>query len=120
MFHIDERRKYQRVEKPYIVRFRVKPDENQRMATSNWDLVAVKNMSAGGALFRYPEDLGANSNLELKIGISQSTPVINCVGKIIRVDRPQPNSMFRIITEFTEIEEKEREMIDATIGKALV
>ncbi len=120
MFHIDERRKYQRIEKPYIVRFRVKPDENQSAATFNWDLVAVKNMSAGGALFRYPEDLGTNSNLELKIGISQSTPVINCIAKIIRIDRPQPNSMFRIVTEFTDIEEKERNMIDATIAEAMV
>ncbi len=120
MFHIDERRKYQRIEKPYIVRFRVKPDEKQSMATSNWDLVSVKNMSAGGALFRYPEDLGANSNLEFKIGISQSTPAINCVAKIIRVERPQPHSMFHIVTEFTEIEEQERKMIDSVIGEALV
>jgi hypothetical protein len=120
MFYVDERRKYQRIERPYIVRFRVKPDESQLMTTSNWDLVAVKNMSAGGALFRYPEDLGANSNLELKIGISQSTPVINCTAKIIRVDRPQPNSMFRIVTEFTEIEEEERNMIDAAIVAAMV
>ncbi len=120
MFHIDERRKYQRIEKPYIVRFRVKPDENQKVTTSNWDLVAVKNMSAGGALFRYPEDLGANSNLELKIGISQTTPVVNCVAKIIRIERPQPNSMFRIVAEFTEIEEQERKMIDATIEEAMV
>ncbi len=119
MFHIDERRKYQRIEKPYIVRFRVKPDENQNQVVSNWDLVAVKNMSAGGALFRYPEDLGVNSSLELKIGISQSTPVINCDAKVIRVDRPLPNSMFRISTEFTEIEEQGRDMIDATIAEAM-
>ena len=120
MFYVDERRKYQRIEKPYIVRFRVKPDENQRVATSNWDLVAVKNMSAGGTLFRYPEDLGVNSNLELKISISYSTPVINCTAKVIRVNRPKPNSMFHIVTEFTEIEEEERKMIDATITEAMV
>lgn len=120
MFHIDERRKYQRIEKPYILRFRTKEDGNQMMTTSSWDLVAVKNMSAGGVLFRYPENLGVNSSLELKIGISQSTPVINCIGKIIRIERPQPNSMFRITTEFTEIEEAERNMIDTTIGEALV
>ncbi len=120
MFYVDERRKYQRIEKPYIVRFRVKPDESQRIAASYWDLVAVMNISAGGVLFPYPEDLGVNSNLELRIGISQSSPVINCVGKIIRINRPLPNSMFRIITEFTEIEEQERKMIDATIGESLV
>ncbi len=120
MFYVDERRKYQRIEKPYIVRFRVKPDENQRMLAPNWDLIAVKNMSAGGALFRYPDDLGVDSNLELKIGIAQTTPVINCNAKIIRVDRPQPNSMFRITTEFTEMNEQERETIDTTITKALI
>ncbi len=120
MFYFDERRKYQRIEKPYMVRFRVKPDEKQTAVTSNWDLVAVKNISAGGALFRYPEDLGANSNLELKIDISHSTPVIHCTAKVIRVDRPQPNSMFHIVTEFTEIEEEERNMMDATITEAMV
>jgi hypothetical protein len=110
-----ERRKYRRIEKPYITRFRIKPDKSQKMVPANWDLIGVKNLSAGGILFAYPENLGIDSNLDLKIGISQSTLTINCVGKIIRIDRPQPHSMFRIATEFTEIEDQEKEMINTTI-----
>ncbi len=115
-----ERRKYRRIEKPYITRFRIKPDKIQKMVPTNWDLIGVKNLSAGGILFAYPENLGIDSNLDLKIDISQSTLTINCVGKIIRIDRPQPHSMFRIATEFTEIEDQEKKMISTTIEKVSV
>ncbi len=115
-----ERKKYRRIEKPYITRFRIKPDKIQNMATTNWDLIGVKNLSAGGILFAYPENLGIDSNLDLKIDISPSTLTINCVGKIIRIDSSQPHSMFRIATEFTEIEDQEKEMISTTIDNVLV
>ena len=115
-----ERRKYRRIEKPYITRFRIKPDKIQKIVPTNWDLIGVKNLSAGGILFAYPENLGIDSSLDLKIGISQSTLTINCVGKIIRIDRPQPHSMFRIATEFTEIEDQEKEMISTTIDNVSV
>ena len=42
------------------------------------------------------------------------------MGKIIRIDRPQPHSMFRIATEFTEIEDQGKEMISTTIDKVSV
>ena len=115
-----ERRKYRRIEKPYITRFRIKPDKIQKMVPANWDLIGVKNLSAGGILFAYPENLGMDSNLDLKIDISLSALTINCVGKIIRVDRPKPHSMFRFATEFTEIEDQEKEMISTTIENVLV
>ncbi len=115
-----ERRKYRRIEKPYITRFRIKPDKIQKIASSNWDLIGVKNLSAGGILFTYHENLGIDSNLDLKIDISKSTPTINCVGKIVRVAEFKPHYMCRIATEFTEIEDQEKEMISTTIEKVLV
>jgi hypothetical protein len=115
-----EKRRYRRIEKPYITRFRIKPDKTQEMVPANWDLIDVENLSAGGILFSYPEDLGIDSNLDLKIDISQSTLTINCVGKIIRVDRPQSHSMFRIATEFTEMEDQQKEMISTTIDRVSV
>ncbi len=115
-----ERRKYRRIERRYITRFRIKPDKIQKIAPSNWDLIAVKNLSAGGILFAYTTNLGINSNLDLKIDISESIPPINCVGKIIRVEEPQPHSMCLIATEFTEIEDQEKEMISTTIEKVSV
>ncbi len=46
MYKIQERRKYVRIEKPYITRFRVKPNDGR--VTKNWDMVAARNLSAGG------------------------------------------------------------------------
>ncbi len=45
--------------------------------------------------------------------------IINCVGKIIRIDEPIPISIFGIATEFTEIEEHEKEAINTSVEEAL-
>jgi hypothetical protein len=115
-----KRRKYRRIEKPFMARFRIKQYEGLEMSSTEWDMVPVKDISAGGLLFNYTTNLGIDSLLDFIIDISPSTPTINCVGKIIRIDRPQPHSMFRIATEFTEIEDQEKEMISTTIEKVSV
>ena len=115
-----EGRKNRGIEKHFMARFRVKQYEGLEMSSTKWDTVPVKDISAGGLAFNYIKNLGFNSLLDFKIDISQSTPTINCVGKIIRTDRPQPHSMCRIATEFTEIEDQEKEMISTTIENVLV
>ncbi len=115
-----ERRKYRRIEKPFIARFRVKQYESLDLSLTNWDTVDVKNLSAGGMLFNYNKNQKIDSLLDLKIDISTSTPTINCVGKIIRVEEPQPHSTYRIATEFTEIDKQEKEKLNTTIEKLLV
>jgi len=96
MFYVQERRKYRRIEKPYMARFRIKQYEGLEMSSTEWDMVPLRDISAGGLAFNYSKNLGFNSLLDIKIDIFSST--INCVGKIIRIDRPQPHSMFRIAT----------------------
>ncbi len=115
-----EGRKNREIEKPFTARFRVKQYESQDLSLTNWETVDVKNLSAGGMFFNYNKNQSIDSLLDLKIDISESIPTINCVGKIIRIDRPQPHSMFRIATEFTEIEDQEKEMINTTVEKVLV
>ncbi len=115
-----ERRKYRRIEKPYMARFRIKQYEGLEMSSTTWYKVPLRDISAGGLAFNYTKNLGLNSLLDLKIDISTSAPTINCVGKIIRVEDPQPHSMCRIATEFTEIEDQEKEMISTTIEKVSV
>ncbi len=91
-----ERRIYKRIEKPFMVRFRIKQYEGLELSSTKWDIVPVRDISPGGLSFNYTKYLGFNSLLDLKIDIFSST--INCMGKIIRIDRPQPHSMFRIAT----------------------
>ncbi len=110
-----ERRKYRRIKKPFIARFRIKQYEGLEVSSTEWDMVPVRDISAGGLTFNYTKNLGFNSLLDFKIAIPTFTPSINCVGKIIRVEDPQPHSMFRFATEFTEIEDQEKEMISTTV-----
>ncbi len=114
-----ERRKYKRKEKPYMVRFRTIPLVAKKMVSPGWDVGTVKDLSAGGMLFYYDKNLELDSLLNLKIDLPASALPINCVGKIIRIEQPQPNSMFRIAAEFTEIDEQEKAMINTTVEKAL-
>ena len=115
MYNDLERRKYKRIEKPYMVRFRTIPLVAKKMVSTDWDMVPVKNLSAGGMLFDYNKNLELDSLLDLKIDVSIVTPTINCVGKIIRISESIPPSIFGIATEFAEIEEHEKEMISKAI-----
>ena len=109
-----EKREFKRIEKPFMARFRVKQYKGLEMSSFYWDMVSVKNVSAGGILFYYNRNLGFESLLELKLNISHTTPTINCLGKVIRIEEPEPHSLFRIATSFTDIGKKEKEIINKT------
>ena len=51
MNNLPNDREYARVVKPYIVRFRVKPDETMNMLAKEWDMVTTNNLSANGIFF---------------------------------------------------------------------
>ncbi len=125
-----EKRKYKRIElgkekykeivTPYIARFRVKQCEDEKTSSTDWSLVAVRNLSAGGIIFDYyKKNLNIGSILELKIDFIKSTPTINCIGRVIRIEDAHANAMFRIATEFTEINDLEREIIDTKVEAIL-
>ncbi len=78
-------------------------------------MVAMKDLGAGGMLFIYNKNLGIDSLLDLKIDESKATLTINCVGKIMRIDEPISPSIFGIATEFTEINEQAKELINTTV-----
>ncbi len=48
-----------------------------------------------------------------------NTPTINCIGKVTRVKYTQPHSILRIATEFTEIDEQEKEVINTTLEEII-
>jgi hypothetical protein len=123
-----EKMKYKKIVTPYIARLQVKQYEGQEMSSPDWSIVAVKNLSAGGMLFKYYKNLGFGSLLDLRIDISKSIPAINCTGKVIRIEEAEPlslqdgqslNSMFRIAAKFTEIDEQEKELINKIVEKIL-
>ncbi|GJQ60730.1 MAG: PilZ domain-containing protein [Candidatus Scalindua sp. AMX11] len=115
MQNLSEKREYKRREIPVLARFRVKKYKGQEMSPFYWEMVSVKNVSAGGLLFYYNRNLGSDSLLDLKIDISYTTPTISCVGKVVRIEEPQPHSLFRIAASFSELSKEEKELINKTI-----
>lgn len=114
---IQEKRRFKRVEKPYITRFRVKPDEVQNGVTTDWDMVAVNDLCAGGVFFNASRNLGIGTILDLRISFSTSTHPVKCVGKVSRVKKHLNTFIFGIVTEFTETDEDIQEMINKTADK---
>ncbi len=119
MFKGQERRKYKRMEKPYMARLRIKQYEGLEIFSAEWDIVALEDLSAGGALFYYSKYLGLASLLDLKIYLPKSTSTINCVGKVTRIDQFKLTSVFTIAIKFIDIGEQEKEIINTTVEKLL-
>ncbi len=102
-----------------MARLKVIQCETQEIRLYGWDSVFLKNISTGGTFFYYTKDLGIGTLLSLKIYVPSFIFIINCVGKVIRIDKPRSTSMFGLAIKFTEIGEQEREMINTAVEKAL-
>ena len=115
------KRKYQRIEKPYTAKFKIRSDA-QETESDDWDSVTLHSLSAGGTFFIYKKDLGIGTLLDFKIEVSKSKPPVNPVGKVIRIEQFQlpPTSMFCIAIKFIDIGEHEKEAINTAVEKALV
>ncbi|MDP6923841.1 MAG: PilZ domain-containing protein [Candidatus Scalindua sp.] len=116
MYDHAEKRKYIRIEKPYMARFRVKPYENPGAASTEWDMVAVNDLGAGGVFFNASNDLKIGTILNLKIGFSTTTPSIKCDGIVTRVINHPDTSIFGVAAAFTKIDEHMKEMINKVAG----
>ncbi len=100
-----------------VARFKIRSDEAQEMWSDDWDSVFLMNISAGGTLFirnpRYIKDLEIGALLYLEIYMPKTILIINCVGKIIRIDKLQDISVsYRIAIKFIDIGEQEKETIN--------
>ncbi len=114
-----ERREYQRREKLYMARVRVKRHEGHETGSAGWDSVTLHNLSVGGTFFVYRKDLEIGTLLDLKIDGIETKRIINCVGKVIRSEQFQSTSMFCTAIEFINLGKKEKETINANVAEGL-
>ncbi len=107
-----EKRKYKRTGKPYyMVRLRIKRHEGLKTSSTGWDWVVLKDLSVGGALFSYNKHLEIGTLLDLIIDVSASTPAVNCVGRVARIEQSQLHSTLHFAIEFEGIDEQEKKLI---------
>ncbi len=102
-----------------MARLRIKQYEGLERSSAEWDVVALKDLSAGGALFYYSKYFELGALLHLKIDVSTATPTVKCAGKVTRIEYTRPHSILRIATEFTEIDEHEKKIITTNVEKVL-
>ncbi len=119
MFNDQEKREYNRIEKPYMTRALIKRHKAQEMKSAAWDPVTLHNLSEGGTYFIYNKDLGVGTLLDLKIEAPKTMLNINCVGEVTRIKQLRPASMFCTAIKFIDIGEQEKEGINTAIEKAL-
>ncbi len=114
MFTGKEKRRYERIEKPFIVKLQTIPDEPKERISPDWDMVVSKDLGAGGLFFYSSKNLGIGTALDFKIGFSTSSPPVECVGIVLRVKEQPYTSIFGIAAAFTKIDAQEKEMINRT------
>ncbi len=111
-------RKYIRVVKPYIVKFRVKAGKTLNTTSEEWNTVTTNNFSAKGIFFFSDRNMEVGTILELNIDFSHfhpSNPSIVCVGKIIRMKKLMDTSTIGFAIEFTEINEQTKKIISKIV-----
>jgi hypothetical protein len=119
MDNSQKRRKYKRIEKLYMTKVRVKQHEYHETVSTGWNVVTLRDLGAAGLFFYSKKDLRLGSLLDFKIDISDYPHTINCIGEIIRIEKSNPPSKFGIATEFTGIEEQEKDIINKTVEENL-
>ncbi len=100
-----------------MARFQVKQYKGLEISSAEWDMVALKDLSAGGVFFYSSKNLGIDSLLDLKIDVSTGSPPIKCVGIVLRVKIQQDTSIFGIAAAFMEISAQDKEMINKTAAE---
>ncbi len=115
MFSNQERRGNKRIAKPITASFRIRSDEAQETESNDWVSVNLINLSTGGAFLIYKKDLGIGTILDLKIDVPESILIINCVGKVTRIEQYQSTSMFCTAIRFIDIGEQEEEMLKTAV-----
>ncbi len=106
--HIErERRKYQRVEKPVIIIFRTRSENDHKIASSEWDMLGGNDLRVGGLFFNSSNNVQDGTVLDLKIGVSTSSSPVECTGIVTRVKEQANTSIFGIAAAFMDIAERE-------------
>jgi len=111
MFQGAEKRAYKRIQKPFIVRFRIKP-EAAGAIFPGWDVVITQNLSAGGILFNYDDRIELTSLIDLKINFPTMKGTIDCTGRVLRVEEVPRSSRVRIAAVFTDIDEEVKKDVE--------
>ncbi|MBF0215360.1 MAG: hypothetical protein HQL30_00020 [Candidatus Omnitrophica bacterium] len=109
-----ERRKFKRIKGPSLLSYRLIAGRGK---ASEWNMAAIVDMGAGGALFYSNTDLGVNTELEVMMVIGETKKRIISGAKVLRIMEIKKPSMFLTAVLFHRINEKSRKEINGIVEK---
>lgn len=98
-----------------MLSLRMKPNENNRMVSDDWDEVDVVNLAVDSIYFYYNKSIAIGALLDFKIHISVAPTIISCTGKVIRTKKHLNSFMSGIAAVLVNMDEKEREFIERSV-----
>lgn len=95
-----------------MLSLRIKPNENNRIVSDDWDVVDVVNFAVDSIYFYYNKNLAIGALLDFKIHMSTAPTIIICAGKVIRTKKHLNSFMSGIAATLVDMNENEREFIE--------
>ena len=110
-FLTQERRRFKRMEKFFVVIARVTDDDSP-----NWTLVNLENISEGGILFNHTEGFEKGTRLNIRINILPDKSPVHCVGKVVRGQKLGELRLYESAVQFTEVSAEGRALIHEALA----
>lgn len=108
-----ERRKFKRMKKQFITRFRSK------FTTDAWEMVTMQNMGAEGILFNHEREIEPDSILDIMINFPGLKDVLTCSGRVLRSQERPGLNQYSTAAVIFDIKENIKEEINRLIENFL-
>lgn len=112
------KRKYKRIKHRFTARIRLYQKEVKPNESLKWDIVTIRDLSAGGVSFNYDKKIPLGTSLEFNIALPFIKEPAHCVAEVCRIDESQSNKIglkktriYWIAVRFIEIESDKKEAI---------
>ena len=108
-----ERREFKRFQKFFVVCIQA---QEKISFLDEWQIVGLENISEGGMLFNHNKALEKGAILKIKIKIDPDNNPIQCIGRIVRVQKLGQLELYEYGTHFTEIKPEDRALVRQALG----
>ena len=105
----NEKRRHQRIKKHFTARVRTYSDHS----SPDWNIVVLRDLSAGGAMLVHDHRLPLGSLVNLKINFSGERP-IQCFGHVLRSQQIS-SSFHEVAVGFNQIDVNDARLIDGSV-----
>jgi len=112
-----DRRKYRRLKTSLMVKMHTSSFERGDQSVK-YDIVTLRNLSAGGLLFNYDKVVEVGTYLEFTIHFPEVEHPVHCKGEVVRIEKAKqspPLILYHIAVHF--VEEDRIEILEGVLNE---